>query len=138
MSVKQISLSGAAWLLSAISLVGAADAPLADAAEIKDRESIRALLQRPVDVNASQSDGMTALHWAALHDEVEIAKLLVNAGADVNMPSRYGVMPLTLACTNGNAALVELLLEAGADPNATLPGGETVLMTAARTAGWAR
>ena len=133
MSVKQISLSGAAWLLSAISLVGAADAPLADAAEIKDRESIRALLQRPVDVNASQSDGMTALHWAALHDEVEIAKLLVNAGADVNMPSRYGVMPLTLACTNGNAALVELLLEAGADPNATLPGGETVLMTAART-----
>ena len=29
--------------------------------------------------------------------------------------------------------LVELLLKAGADPNAPLPGGETPLMTAART-----
>ena len=29
--------------------------------------------------------------------------------------------------------MVELLLKAGADPNAALPGGETPLMTAART-----
>ena len=29
--------------------------------------------------------------------------------------------------------MVELLLERGADPNTTLRGGETVLMTAART-----
>ena len=34
--------------------------------------------------------------------------------------------------TNGNADLVKLLLEAGADANASLPGGETILMTAAR------
>jgi ankyrin repeat protein len=45
----------------------------------------------------------------------------------------YGVTPLSIACTNGNGAMVELLLKAGADPNTTLPGGETVLMTAART-----
>ena len=38
-----------------------------------------------------------------------------------------------MACVNGNTELVELLLGAGADPNTTLRGGETVLMTAART-----
>ena len=36
-------------------------------------------------------------------------------------------------CTNGNAAIVKLLLEAGADANATMKGGETVLMLAARS-----
>ncbi len=132
MSVKQIALWGTAWLLSAIGLA-AADAPLADAAEIMDREGIRALLEEPVDVNASQVDGMTALHWAARHDDLGTVKLLVRAGAGVNAANRYGVTPLTLACTNGNPALVELLLDAGANPNTTLPGGETALMTAART-----
>ena len=76
---------------------------------------------------------MTALHWAAYHDDLETAKLLVDAGADVNAANRYGVTPLSLACTNGNEAMVDLLLEAGADPNTTLRGDETALMTAART-----
>ena len=34
---------------------------------------------------------------------------------------------------NGNAALIGRFLDAGADPNASLSGGETMLMTAART-----
>jgi ankyrin repeat protein len=38
-----------------------------------------------------------------------------------------------VACTNGDAAAVNALLAAGADPNTPLPGGETPLMTAART-----
>ena len=41
--------------------------------------------------------------------------------------------PLRNAAINGSGPMVRLLLEAGADANATLPGGETVLMTAART-----
>ena len=133
MSVKQIVVWGTAWLFSATSLARAGDAPLADAAEIMDRAGVSALVEEFADVNASQVDGMTALHWAARHDDLGIAKLLVRAGAGVNAANRYGVTPLTLACTNGNPALVELLLDAGANPNTRLPGGETVLMTAART-----
>ena len=91
------------------------------------------LLKQRADVNAPQVDGMTALHWAAYHDDLETAELLVQAGANVKAANRYGVTPLSLACTNGNGAIVELLLKAGADPNAPLPGGETPLMTAART-----
>ena len=133
MSAKQMSVLGMSWLLTAASLLGAADAPLADAVEKMDQTRIQSLLGQSVDVNASQVDGMTALHWAALHDDLETARLLVKAGADTNAANRYGVTPLTLACTNGNGPLVELLLEAGADPDTTLPGGETVLMTASRT-----
>ena len=133
MSMKKIALWGTACVLSSISLARGADALLADAAEIKNGNRMRALLEERIDVNASQVDGMTALHWAARHDDLETAKLLVRAGADVNAANRYGVTPLTLACTNGNPALVELLLDAGANPNTTLPGGETALMTAART-----
>jgi ankyrin repeat protein len=76
---------------------------------------------------------MTALHWAAYHDDLETMQLLVRAGANVKAANRYGVTPLSSACENGNGAMVELLLKAGADPNAALPLGETPLMTAART-----
>ena len=76
---------------------------------------------------------MTALHWAVYHDDREMAGQLLRAGASVKAANRYGVTPLSLACTNGNEVLVELLLKAGADPNLPLPGGETPLMTAART-----
>ena len=133
MSVKQMSVWGVWGLLTAASLSASADTPLADAAEKMDRTRIQSLLGQSVDVNASQVDGMTALHWVALHDDLETARLLLAEGADANAANRYGVTPLTLASTNGSGPLVELLLEEGADPNTTLPGGETALMTASRT-----
>ena len=111
----------------------AAEAPLADAMETVNLERVRALIEDGADVNAAQADGTTALHWAALRDQLETATALVRAGAEVDAANRYGVRPLNLACTNGNEAIVRLLLDAGADPNATLPGGETALMTASRT-----
>jgi ankyrin repeat protein len=119
--------------LGMVEAVSAADAPLADAAEKGDWASVKTQLADHVEVNAAQVDGMTALHWAAFHDETEIAKQLLAAGANAKAENRYGVAPLSLACTNGNARLVKLLLDAGADPNTTLRGGETALMTAART-----
>jgi ankyrin repeat protein len=120
-------------LISASATAATPASPLADAAEKSDRAAIRALLKQRVDVNTTQADGMTALHWAVYHDDREVAELLVRAGARVQTANRYGVTPLSLASTNGNAALIELLVKAGADPNAALPGGETPLMTAART-----
>jgi ankyrin repeat protein len=131
--LQRITTYGITLLLSTVSAHAASDAPLADAAEKMDRSRVRALLAQGIDVNAPQIDGMTALHWAAYQDDVEIAELLMRAGANVKAVSRYGVTPLSLACTNGSDVMVERLLKAGADPNAPLPGGETPLMTAART-----
>jgi uncharacterized protein len=112
--------------------VAAEKAALADAAEQRNSALVRKLLDARADVNATQVDGMTALHWAVYNDDVETARLLVRSGANVKAANGYGVPPLSLACTNGNAEMVKLLLEGGADAKATLPGGETVLMTAAR------
>ena len=104
--------------------------PLADAARAGDATALRDLLEQPVDVNAQEPDGSTALHWAAHRGSAAAVGLLLGAGARVGVASRYGVTPLSLAAASGNAAVVERLLKAGADPNGALPGGETVVMTA--------
>jgi ankyrin len=106
---------------------------LIEAVEHRDTETVRTLLTEEVDVNRSQPDGATALHWAAHWDDVDTADLLIRAGARVNAVNELGVSPLELACANGSRAMVERLLAAGANPNAALPTGETALMSCART-----
>lgn len=104
-----------------------------DAAKDGNRVLVQELLKQHAGVNAPEADGATALHWAARHDDVEMARLLIGAHANVKAADRYGITPLTLAAINGSAPMLEALLQAGADVNAALPEGETVLMTAART-----
>ena len=123
----------AVMLLSASSLV-AAVSDLADAAMKGNKEAVRSLLQKKVDVNAAQTDGTTALHWAVRLDDLETVELLVRAGANVSTATRAGATPLQLAAVNGNPAIIERLIKAGADPNAPLTKyGDTALMMAART-----
>jgi uncharacterized protein len=114
-------------------LRGSAETPLINAVKAADKTAIRTLLNQRVDVNATQADGTTALHWAADRDDPEMVDVLVRAGANVKAANRYGVTPMWLAGINGNAVVIEMLLKAGADANTVLPEGETVLMTAART-----
>ena len=132
-----IQLAALAFLLGATAATAATTtSPLADAAERLDTATLERLLASPPDreaINATQVDGMTALHWAVYHDDAGLVRRLLDAGADASAANRYGVVPLALACANGAAATVEALLAAGADPNAVLSGGETVFMTAART-----
>jgi ankyrin repeat protein len=111
-----------------------AEAPLAAAAEAKQFGVVEGLLQEAaIDVNATQGDGSTALHWAVYWDNLELARTLLDKGADVEAATRLGATPLYLAAVNGNAALLRLLLDAGADAKATvLQNEETPLMFAAR------
>ena len=50
---------------------------VADAAQAGDRDAVRALLKQGADVNASQGDGTTALHWAAMKGDAEMVQMLV-------------------------------------------------------------
>jgi ankyrin repeat protein len=123
-----------AVILAAAGLLRAAASDVADAAMKGNRDAVRALLDRKADVNAPQTDGTTALHWAVRADDLETAELLIGAGANVSAANRDGATPLLLAAINGNAAILEKLIAAGADPNAPLTKyGDTALMMAART-----
>src|SRR5437868_3659580 len=112
MSVKRYRAVGLIlWLLTGGSALAQSFAPLADAAEKQDRTKIAVLFKQKADVNATQVDGMTALHWTVYHDDLATATLLINASANAKAANRYGVTPLSLACTNGNTEIVELLLK---------------------------
>jgi ankyrin repeat protein len=124
-----------AFLITLGSVLTAADGSvgaLFDAVRNDDRAAVAALLNGRTDVNAREEDGATALAWAAMRSNIEIATLLLNRGADPNLTNEQGIGPLYLAITNGSAGLAKLLLEKGADPNMAREDGETALMTATR------
>lgn len=110
----------------------ASDLRVVTAARQRDRAAVVALTRTKADVNATQADGATALHWAAHWNDVEMADALIRAGARVDAGNEYGATPLWLASVNGSAAMVARLLKAGANPGTAIVSGETPLMTAAR------
>ena len=135
---------GTRWLLGVggVILVAAAgreleaqsgDLRLLEAVMRQDAEAVSTLVEQQVDLDATQADGATALHWAVYLDDLDVARRLIFAGADAAAANDHGVTPLSLACTNANAAVVRALLAAGADANAAVASGENVLMTCART-----
>jgi ankyrin repeat protein len=119
-------------LTSVIMTAAAIDAPLANAVMNGDRDAVRSLLKQKANVNAAQGDGMTALHWAAFRDDLEVAQLLVQNGANAKAVTRNGSLtPMFMAAKNGNPRMIDLLLKAGADANIADVNGTTVLMIAA-------
>jgi uncharacterized protein len=124
-----VLLISATWT----SFAAGIDARLADAVMRADLDTVHSLIQQKTDVNATQTDGTTALHWAARHNDLETAQMLLRAGAKPDVATRYGVTPMYFACENGSAAMIDLLLRSGVSPNSANPGGETALMTASRT-----
>ncbi len=123
--------------LLGILLIGAGGGrpPLLDAARSGDIAELRALLKQGANVNASDGDGTTALHWASYRDDLDSADLLVRAGANVNATNDLGATPLWTASQNGSGVMVARLLQAGANPNMALLTGETPLMVASRSGG---
>ena len=79
-----------AWLILTLALAASAppEAPVADAAQNGDLDSVRRLVEAGADVNTPHGDGMTALHWAAESGDTEIVEVLIYAGAHLEATTR--------------------------------------------------
>ena len=87
------------------------------------------LAQEPqTRVEVSNPNNESALMMAALHNQIEVATVLIERGAEVN---RKGWTPLHYAATRGHIAMMRLLLENSAYIDAESPNGTTPLMMAA-------
>jgi uncharacterized protein len=131
--LKPTSVCTGVLALTLTALLGAANpASVVDAAMTGNREAVRTLLQSGADVNTALGDGMTALHYAALKNDAELATMLLVAGANVKATTRLGgYTPMLLASRSGNAAVMQALLDGGADPNGATSNGTTPLMLTA-------
>jgi ankyrin repeat protein len=110
----------------------AADSALVQAAAAGDLEGVRALLRQGDDVNATGSDGTTALHWVVRADDLATADALLRAGAKPTVANALGITPAYIAAGNGNAAMLARLLDAGANVATVDASGDTLLMAAVR------
>lgn len=97
--------------------------PLMLAAEKGHIEAIRALLDAGADVglaaetNEPRQSGKTALAYACLADQIEVARLLLPAGADPNHKLSYGQSIFDEVCGKNGIGMIRLLLASGANPD---------------------
>ena len=90
------------------------------------------LLEKGADVEAAQTDGVTALMLAAQGGHEAVAQLLLQHSADVAAARNDGATALMYAALGGHEAVAQLLLQHGADVAAASNNGFTALMLAAQ------
>jgi ankyrin repeat protein len=80
-------------------------------------ERLTTLLDQHFDVNASTTEGLTALHQAVISQRQDLVPLLARAGANLNQYDTMGATPLLKCAESDHVEVAQRLLEAGADPN---------------------
>ncbi|CAF0969280.1 unnamed protein product, partial [Didymodactylos carnosus] len=79
-----------------------------------DKDEVERLIQRGVDINTSNVDGLTALHQACIDNNQLMVEYLLSRGADINCQDNEGWTSLHAAASCGNIEIVRYLLSHGA------------------------
>ena len=107
----------------------ASDLPAA--AIVGDAGAVRRLLDLGFPIDATDSQGCTALLRASGGGHRPCVELLLERGADPQAAARTGATPLSAAVSMRHGEIVDRLLAANAGLEQRLPGEVTVLMLAA-------
>ncbi|XP_062175639.1 E3 ubiquitin-protein ligase KEG isoform X2 [Alnus glutinosa] len=103
--------------------------------EIEGRELVQILLAAGAEPTAQDAPhGRTALHAAAMANDVELVKIILDAGVDVNIRNVHNTIPLHVALARGAKSCVGLLLSAGANCNLQDDEGDNAFHIAADAA----
>ena len=89
--------------------------PLQAAASNEDKENIALLFEAGADPARRGDYGHTALHWAALRDNCEIAEMLIGGGAPIDAVDDEGRSPLIWAVDFPSLEAATWLVRAGAN-----------------------
>lgn len=96
-------------------------------------EDVKKLLAGGFNPSQAFEDGITPLHLTIVHNQEEIAKLLLQNGASVKAKdATTQATPLHFAALYGRANLATLLLQNGADVNDIMKFNITPLLVAAQ------
>ncbi|MBR1402754.1 MAG: ankyrin repeat domain-containing protein [Treponema sp.] len=102
-----------------------------DAVKSRNRDAVRQLINKGIDVNIKDEDGWTALMLATLHgDNDKTVRLLIELGAELDVQNDDGETALMCATIVKATKSAKLLISNNANVNIKNKNGKTALMLA--------
>ena len=95
------------------------------AAASDNLDAVERCLMEGTSPNAVNPIGQTALHIAAIWNNVKVATALIDAGASLSPPNQYGATPLHFAAQKGHIEFCQLLVaQRGQNDPVAVPTGQ--------------
>jgi len=105
---------------------------LSEAAGMGGNETVKSQIDQGAGVQGVHVRGQTPLQLAAMTDNMEVVRMLVDGGANIDIADPVnGLRPLHNCATNGCTNVCKFLLQRGADMDAQTDQGDTALHLAA-------
>jgi len=81
-----------------------------------------------VDVNATDTEGRSPLHYAAARKDTDLVRFFISLGADTNALDSLNQSPLLFCIDNNDPVTAEVLVNAGANIHLPVKGGTAAVI----------